>query len=225
MDERRVPADEIDVKILGCTVERFCDRDRALDGLALAFSLKRRVQQRSDGRHRNALIDDGDTKLFLHCLRLRHEVGRPGRDRLVDPAVHLLDIVGNAAPQVDAHGHRAYVQVLRLDHADSLQDLLDGIDHCQTLCMYLKMFSCCTVICTPSFLPMRAMVCCSLFRSWSVTSAMRIIVKRPWTMVWLKSSMFTSWSASALVMDAMIPEWSIPVTVMTARSLAIFKPH
>ena len=120
-------ADEVDVKLFRRSVERLRDADCTIDGLALGGACQRRVQQVPDGRHCDTLVDDGDAELLLYGLSLGDQVLRTRGNGIVDVVPHRVDVRRNAAPEIDAHGHRTDVEVLGLDHADGLEDFLDRV--------------------------------------------------------------------------------------------------
>jgi hypothetical protein len=76
----------------------------------------RRLADERHGRDGDALVGDGHAVRRLHLERGGHQpVGR-ARDLVVDALAGAVQIAGRAVAQRDAHGHRADVEVLGLDH-------------------------------------------------------------------------------------------------------------
>ena len=70
---RRVASDEVDVELFRGPVQRLRDADRAFDRIAVTGTSQRRVEEITDRRNSNALIDNGDAELGFDGLRLGDE--------------------------------------------------------------------------------------------------------------------------------------------------------
>ena len=117
--ERGVAANQVDADLLGSTVERVRDFDEVLGALAGACAHQR---DRSDG---DTLIDDRDAVVAFDGLAGGHEILGIRGDLVVDVLADLVDAVGGAVQQADAHGDGAHVELLLLDHLVGLVDLHD----------------------------------------------------------------------------------------------------
>ena len=116
--QRRIAADEVHAGLLGRGIQRKGQLLRVLDAAG---------NQRRRG-HGDALVDDGHAELALDGLPHLHQILRLTGDAVVDPAAQQLLIIGDAVEQGDAHGDRAHVQLLVVDHLQGLHDVM-GIKH------------------------------------------------------------------------------------------------
>src|SRR5262249_51250530 len=67
-----------------------------------------------------------------HLARDRHQARGRARDLFVDARAGGVQLVGGAVPERDAHGDRTDVEVLGLDHAQRLAQLLRLVDHARS---------------------------------------------------------------------------------------------
>ena len=115
LDERGKAAHEVDPNFLGGVVER--------DGDGRQVLCLGRAADLCDGRDGDALVDDRDTVLALELLGRGHELlGRHGQ-AVVDALRHDVDVLVNAAAQVQPEGDRADVEVILRHHLDGLYNV------------------------------------------------------------------------------------------------------
>ena len=143
--ERGVAANQVDADLLGRAVERVRDLDEILGALAGACADQ---GNRGDS---DALVDDRDAEIAFDGLAGGHEVLGVHGDLVVDVLADLVDAVGCAIQQADAHGDGAHVELLLLDHLVGLVDLHD-IQHGFSLRLvrFVASITCVTYVCRGS---------------------------------------------------------------------------
>ena len=116
----RVAAHKVDAHLLAGGVQCF--------GKVHRVGIRAGTQQHGDGRHADALVDDGDAVFGADVLHGRHQIGRLGHDLVVDLLTGLFRVRVDAVQQADAHGHGPHVQIVLGEHLDGFEDVT-GIHH------------------------------------------------------------------------------------------------
>ena len=143
--ECRVAADQVDADLLRRTVKRMRNFHEVLRALARACADQ---GNRGDG---DALVDDRNAVVAFDGLASRYEILGIRGDLAIDVLTDLVDAVGRAVQQADAHGNSAHVELLLLDHLVGLVDLHD-IQHGFSLRLvrFVASITCVTHVCRGS---------------------------------------------------------------------------
>ena len=120
MHQRRETADKVDAYFSGRPLQR--QRQRRI---IIRLAGRR---HNGNGRHRNAFIDDGDTEFALNIAAHLHQVTGAAGDFLINFFSAGMDIRIGTIQQRNAHGNRADIQVLLIQHLDGLQNFI-GVQH------------------------------------------------------------------------------------------------
>ena len=116
----RVAAHKVDAHLLAGGVQCF--------GKVHRVGIRAGTQQHGDGRHADALVDDGNAVFGADVLHGGHQIGRLGHDLVVDLLTGLFRVRVDAVQQADPHGHGPHVQIVLGEHLDGFEDVT-GIHH------------------------------------------------------------------------------------------------
>ncbi len=202
----------------------------------------RRSGHQGDGGDGDALVDDGDAEFLLDGLAGGHQIFGAAGDLVVDGVAGLPGVAAGAGQQGDAHGDGAHVQMLLVDHLDGLHDLVliehefppvkGGVARGDRAGRPVRGGPppSDSVHGVEDVLPLDAdgqpLLPARLLQQVGTISPMEAVqaeestsmtmVKYSWSTVWLMSRMLMLCWASRAQTAAVMPTWSLPMTVTMA---------